>query len=334
MEQLLDVVIINIILIIQCIYNIILILINRIPISFEEDNTECIIVYNPSEKVCVSVDLYKDDQSKSPKEQLKKFPKAVFKLNDCYFWVDSVPLISLPTVISKGSYFIVPATFDPQECAICIDIYTDKPIKSSMIVEKDPVICSRLLRLDADLLYRQSFLYLSNSKLEKVSISTNGNTKEENEEIELLRKQLYCSLGENMELNKKLNLMSQDQSLFNRKSTNTATSVMTLKAQLIDALSKIDDLNEQLEKKSKAEKIITPSAPAPPPLPPQFESELLEKNKKIKDMENELSELREKNELLKIEMEKQKLVEKQQPTKQDSAVSVEARSPQSVTLIV
>lgn len=294
-------------------------------------------MYNPSEKVCVSVDLYKDDQSKSPKEQLKKFPKAVFKLNDCYFWVDSVPLISLPTVISKGSYFIVPATFDPQECAISIDIYTDKPIKSSMIVEKDPVICSRLLRLDAELLYRQSFLYFSNSKLEKVSISTNGNTKEENEEIELLRKQLYCSLGENMELNKKLNLMSQDQSLFNRKSTNTATSVMTLKAQLVDALSKIDDLNEQLEKKSKIENVVTP--PPPPPLPPsplsppQLNSELLEKNNKIKEMEKEISELRERNEILKMEMEKQKLLEKQ-PTKQDSAVSVEERSPKSVTVIV
>lgn len=314
----------------------------RIPVVFEEDNTELVMVFNPSENVCVDVSLYRDEGKKSPQEQLKKHPTAVCKLNNCYFWT-AIPIVSEKAVISKGNYFIVPSTFDPFEGPISIDLFTDKPIRGGTINETKPIIYSRLLRLDAELLYRQSFLYFSNSRLEKVSLTTNGNTKEENEEIELLRKQLHCCLGENMELNKKLSLMSLDESLFNRKMTNTDTSVILLRAQLIEAQSKIDELNEKVneqEKRNSVKNNIKVSQAPPPPVPQvednskKYESELSEKNKKIKEMEKELSELHEKNNELEKERLIMKELEKEKREKQKQNSAIEARSPQAVTTVL
>lgn len=230
-------------MIIQCIF----IFIIRIPLYLPENDTQMVMVFNnvDSGNFSVSVDLYKDDETKEPKEQLKNYPKSIHKLNDSYYTVSpSSSLISYPKLISKGSYYIVPSTFNPVIASISVDIFTNKKIESTLLKEAEEIIDSDLLRLDERILYRQSYLYFSNNKIEKVPLTTTTYSQEELDEIELLKKQLYCSLGENISLNKEISIYTQDKSIFNRKITETDQSVKKLQAELINAKSRIKYLEE------------------------------------------------------------------------------------------
>lgn len=185
---------------------------NRIPLEIINDDTEiqCVLKHKYYERIGISLDIYVDNLSESQKQQLMKYPKAIYKIKDQYY-SGILPIIGKIKSISKGNYFIVPSTFDPIETGYTIHIYSSKEIKSENLQLQLPDVYKDLYEIDEELLLKTNIQYYSNIHIEDLNIIPEYKFND----LKYIQSSLYSALSHSIKLQQRINDLEKKLNITN-----------------------------------------------------------------------------------------------------------------------